>query len=50
MRLQITLYGDDAERFAEIQTRLAEERDCRAPSNAEVVRQMMGEVDVRDLG
>jgi hypothetical protein len=49
VRPQIARYGDDAERVVEIQARLAEERDCRVPSNAGVVRRTTGGVGVRDL-
>ncbi|WP_225334907.1 hypothetical protein [Halomicrobium urmianum] len=40
-RTEITLRGDDTERFEEIRQRIAAERPGSEPCNAEVVRVMM---------
>lgn len=40
-RVQIALYGDDAEWFQELKANVAERRDGTEPSNPEVVRLMM---------
>lgn len=45
MRVQITLYGDDAEWFINQQQKIAEKRGGSTPSNAEVVRLMLEQFD-----
>lgn len=40
-RKQITLYGDDAEWFEELQSDVADDRNGNEPSNAELTRLMM---------
>jgi len=41
MRTQITLQGDDSERFEETRRRISEQRPGSEPSNAEVVRVLL---------
>ncbi|WP_170097844.1 hypothetical protein [Haloarcula argentinensis] len=41
MRKQITLYGDDAERFKKAQERIGNERPGSEPCNAEAVRTLL---------
>ena len=41
MRVQITLYGDDAEQFLAYREVVGERRDGNEPANAEVVRLTM---------
>jgi hypothetical protein len=45
MRVQITLYGDDARWFLDLQEQIAEQRDGTEPANAEVARLMMEQFD-----
>jgi hypothetical protein len=49
MRVQVTLYGEDAEQFEAIKSRVGDDRECREPSNAALLRQMMTVVDAEDL-
>jgi hypothetical protein len=44
-RAQITLRGDDAERFEELKERVGEQRPGSEPGNAELVRVLMDSVD-----
>lgn len=44
-RAQITLRGDDAERFEELKERVGEQRPGSKPGNAELVRVLMDSVD-----
>jgi len=41
MRERISLYGDDAEWFAELKAEVAERRNGNEPSNAEMLRLLM---------
>jgi len=43
MRERISLYGDDAEWFAELKEEVAERRSGNEPSNAEMTRRLMEE-------
>lgn len=43
MAVDISLYGDDAEQFREIKSRIEEARGGNEPTNAEVVRLLMQE-------
>ncbi len=43
MPVRITLYGDDADRFEELQERVGKERPGSKPGNAEMVRVLMDE-------
>jgi len=45
MRVNITLYSDDAERFQEVKQRIANQRNGAEPSNSEVVRLLMDETE-----
>ena len=45
-RVQIALYGDDADRFDRYKERLTERRDGVEPSNPEVLRWMMSECEI----
>ena len=49
MRAQITLYGDDADRFEDLRDDVEERRDGSTPSRSEVVRLMMDQFDVDEL-
>lgn len=40
-RVQISLYGEDAEWFSEIREEVAERRDGNPPTRAELARMMM---------
>lgn len=41
MRERISLYGDDAEWFAELKAEVAQRRNGNEPSNAEMLRLLM---------
>jgi len=43
MRLQITLYGEDARRFEEKKQEVAERRPGSEPSNPELIRVLLDE-------
>lgn len=49
MRAQITLYGDDADRFEDIRDDVEEQRDGSTPARSEVVRLMMDQFDADDV-
>lgn len=44
-RVQVTLYGDDADWFGEMRERVGEKRDGNLPSRAELQRMMMEQFD-----
>jgi len=48
-RCQITLQGDDADRFTDTAERVAELRGGAEPSNAEIVRMMMDQFDPTEV-
>lgn len=45
-RIQIALYGDDADRFERYKEEIAERRDGVEPSNPEVLRVIMTECEI----
>lgn len=47
MRVQITLYGEDAENFERVKEQLDRENPGSRPTNAEALRMLM---DLADLG
>jgi len=46
MRQQITLRSDDAEQFEEMKQRVADRRGGNEPTNAELVRLLMGRANL----
>jgi hypothetical protein len=50
MRERISLYGDDAEWFAELKEEVAERRNGNEPSNAEMLRRLLEQTETDDCG